>query len=159
MPSLIDFRRRIRSVKNTQQITKAMKMVSAAKLRRAQERAIAARPYASGIRDNAGERRASRASRIPRRDYPLLAQRPEKRILRAGHSARSRLGRRVQRQRLAASAQSFCDEHRADKSVEADHHAKRPRLFRKRILENCRRIRGLYPRARIWEDAREISRR
>ena len=46
MPSLIDIRRRIRSVRNTQQITKAMKMVSAAKLRRAQERAIAARPYA-----------------------------------------------------------------------------------------------------------------
>ncbi len=51
MPSLIDFRRRIRSVKNTQQITKAMKMVSAAKLRRAQERVIAARPYASQMRE------------------------------------------------------------------------------------------------------------
>src|SRR5665213_2646960 len=51
MPSLIDFRRRIRSVKNTQQITKAMKMVSAAKLRRAQERVIAARPYAKAIRE------------------------------------------------------------------------------------------------------------
>ena len=49
MPSLIDIRRRIRSVKNTQQITKAMKMVSAAKLRRAQERALAARPYARMI--------------------------------------------------------------------------------------------------------------
>jgi len=45
MPSLIDFRRRIRTVKNMQQITKAMKMVSAAKLRRAQDRVIAARPY------------------------------------------------------------------------------------------------------------------
>ena len=51
MPSLIDFRRRIRSVKNTQQITKAMKMVSAAKLRRAQERVIAARPYAKTMRE------------------------------------------------------------------------------------------------------------
>ena len=46
MPSLIDIRRRIRSVKNTQQITKAMKMVSAAKLRRAQERIVRSRPYA-----------------------------------------------------------------------------------------------------------------
>ncbi len=45
MPSLIDIRRRIRSVKNTQQITKALKMVSAAKLRRAQDRVIASRPY------------------------------------------------------------------------------------------------------------------
>lgn len=51
MPSLIDIRRRIRSVKNTQQITKAMKMVSAAKLRRAQDRVIAARPYAAQMRE------------------------------------------------------------------------------------------------------------
>ena len=50
MPSLIDIRRRIRSVKNTQQITKAMKMVSAAKLRRAQDRVIAARPYGAMLR-------------------------------------------------------------------------------------------------------------
>ena len=46
MPNILDIRRRIRSVKNTQQITKAMKMVSAAKLRRAQERVMSARPYA-----------------------------------------------------------------------------------------------------------------
>ena len=51
MPSLIDIRRRVRSVKNTQQITKAMKMVSAAKLRRAQDRVIAARPYAAQMRE------------------------------------------------------------------------------------------------------------
>ena len=50
MPSLIDIRRRIRSVKNTQQITKAMKMVSAAKLRRAQDRVVSARPYALLLR-------------------------------------------------------------------------------------------------------------
>src|ERR1035441_1774849 len=50
MPSLIDIRRRIRSVKNTQQITKAMKMVSAAKLRRAQDRTISARPYGALLR-------------------------------------------------------------------------------------------------------------
>ena len=46
MPSLIDLRRRIRAVKNTQQITKAMKMVAAAKLRRAQDAITRARPYA-----------------------------------------------------------------------------------------------------------------
>jgi len=49
MPNILDIRRRIRSVKNTQQITKAMKMVSAAKLRRAQERVMSARPYAQKI--------------------------------------------------------------------------------------------------------------
>ncbi|HEY5998932.1 MAG TPA: ATP synthase F1 subunit gamma [bacterium] len=51
MASLRDIRRRIKSVKNTQQITKAMKMVSAAKLRRAQERALAYRDYADGVRE------------------------------------------------------------------------------------------------------------
>jgi len=49
MASLRDIKRRIKSVKNTQQITKAMKMVSAAKLRRAQERALSFRAYAGGI--------------------------------------------------------------------------------------------------------------
>ena len=49
MANVLDLRRRIRSVKNTRQITKAMKMVSAAKLRRAQERAMPARPYAQMI--------------------------------------------------------------------------------------------------------------
>ena len=47
MPNLLDIRRRIKSVKNTQQITKAMKMVSAAKLKRAQDRVITARPFAN----------------------------------------------------------------------------------------------------------------
>ncbi|MGH9519768.1 MAG: F0F1 ATP synthase subunit gamma, partial [Terriglobales bacterium] len=49
MPNLLDVRRRIRSIKNTQQITAALKMVSAAKLRRAQEQALAARPYAQHL--------------------------------------------------------------------------------------------------------------
>ena len=51
MPSLIDLRRRIRSVKNTQQITRAMKLVSAAKLRKAQDRVLAARPYSGLLRE------------------------------------------------------------------------------------------------------------
>ena len=46
MPSLIDLRRRIRAVKSTQQITKAMKMIAASRLKRAQERVVAARPFA-----------------------------------------------------------------------------------------------------------------
>jgi F-type H+-transporting ATPase subunit gamma len=50
MPSLIDLRRRIRSVKNTQQITKAMKMVAAAKLRRSQDKILQTRPYALELR-------------------------------------------------------------------------------------------------------------
>ncbi len=78
MPSLIDFRRRIRSVKNTQQITKAMKMVSAAKLRRAQESVIAARPYANSLKDMLGN--VAAASKSMDVTHPLLVQRPEKRI-------------------------------------------------------------------------------
>src|SRR6266851_6092520 len=71
MPSLIDLRRRIRAVKNTQQITKAMKMVAASKLRRAQERMINARPYAQQIQRVL----ASLASRVDPSAHPLLAVR------------------------------------------------------------------------------------
>jgi F-type H+-transporting ATPase subunit gamma len=82
MASLIDIRRRIRSVKNTQQITKAMKMVSASKLRRAQDRALASRPYATTLH----EILVSVASRIPAREdgapaHPLLAAREEKNVV------------------------------------------------------------------------------
>ncbi|HEX8871634.1 MAG TPA: ATP synthase F1 subunit gamma [Candidatus Acidoferrum sp.] len=77
MPTLLDFRRRIRSVKNTQQITRAMKFVAAARLRRAQEAALAARPYA---RELARVLRST-MSRIEAPQHPLLATRPEERIL------------------------------------------------------------------------------
>jgi F-type H+-transporting ATPase subunit gamma len=71
MPSLIDLRRRIRAVKNTQQITKAMKMVAASKLRRAQERMMGARPYASEMQRVL----ASMAARVDPSVHPLLAVR------------------------------------------------------------------------------------
>src|SRR6476660_3945029 len=80
MPSLIDIRRRVRSVKNTQQITKAMKMVSAAKLRRAQDRVISARPYATLLRQVLGNVAAAAATDERVGANPLLAQRPEKRV-------------------------------------------------------------------------------
>jgi F-type H+-transporting ATPase subunit gamma len=81
MPSLIDIRRRIRSVKNTQQITKAMKMVSAAKLRRAQERVVSSRPYAALLRKVLGNVAAAVASDEKAGENPLLAHRPERRVL------------------------------------------------------------------------------
>ncbi len=78
MPSTIDIRRRIRSVKNTQQITKAMKMVAAAKLRRAQERMFAARPYAAGLRQVL----ASVSTRVDVSAHPLLQSRePERNVV------------------------------------------------------------------------------
>jgi len=81
MPSLIDIRRRVRSVKNTQQITKAMKMVSAAKLRRAQDRALAARPYAVTLRQMLANVASAAAGDPDAGAHPLLARRPEQRIL------------------------------------------------------------------------------
>jgi F-type H+-transporting ATPase subunit gamma len=77
MPTLLDFRRRIRSVKNTQQITRAMKFVAAARLRRAQERVLAARPYAAQIQRVL----RSAAAREEEVRHPLLAVRPEEKLL------------------------------------------------------------------------------
>jgi F-type H+-transporting ATPase subunit gamma len=77
MATLLDFRRRIRSVKNTQQITRAMKFVSAARLRRAQEAALAARPFAREL----VRVLRSTIARIEFPQHPLLAKRPEERIL------------------------------------------------------------------------------
>jgi F-type H+-transporting ATPase subunit gamma len=77
MPSLLDIRRRIRSVKNTQQLTKAMKTVSAAKLRRAQDRVLSARPYADQLKRILGDLTA----RIENVSHPLLEVRPEEKIL------------------------------------------------------------------------------
>jgi F-type H+-transporting ATPase subunit gamma len=77
MATLLDFRRRIRSVKNTQQITRAMKFVAAARLRRAQEAAIAARPFA---RELVRVLRSTMA-RIEEPQHPLLAHRPEQNVL------------------------------------------------------------------------------
>src|SRR6185369_2218313 len=76
MPNLKALRKRIGTVASTQQITKAMKMVAAAKLRRAQEAAERARPYAQKL----GEMVAAVAADIEPGDHPLLARRPERRI-------------------------------------------------------------------------------
>ena len=84
MANVLDLRRRIRSVKNTRQITKAMKMVSAAKLRRAQERALQARPYARmivSVLESLRRRVALYDEGTGDLRHPLFITRPEKRIL------------------------------------------------------------------------------
>src|SRR5687767_7824004 len=78
MASLRDIRKRIRSVKNTKQITKAMKMVAAAKLRKAQDAIIAARPYAQTLDQIIGEL-VSRSGGEGLA-HPLLSQRPARRV-------------------------------------------------------------------------------
>ncbi len=84
MANVLDLRRRIRSVKNTRQITKAMKMVSAAKLRRAQERAMAARPYARmivSVLESLRRRVDLYDEKSGNLCSPLFVTRPEKRVL------------------------------------------------------------------------------
>src|SRR5687767_7172932 len=75
MPSLKAIRKRIGSVKNTQKITRAMKLVAAARLRRAQDAIIAARPYSAALEQVVSEL----AERAGRDAHPLLAERPGKR--------------------------------------------------------------------------------
>jgi len=77
MPTQLDLKRRIRSVRNTQQITRAMKFVAAARLRRAQERAFAARPYARALSRVV----RSAVARVPAAAHPLLQRRAEERVL------------------------------------------------------------------------------
>lgn len=76
MPSLQSLRRKIAAFKNTQKITKAMKMVAAAKLKRSQDRILAARPYALKMRGVLG----NLSQRVNRASHPLLQKRPGKKI-------------------------------------------------------------------------------
>ncbi len=111
MPSLIDIRRRVRSVKNTQQITKAMKMVSAAKLRRAQDQAIAARPYGIILRQMLANVAQGAVNDPDAGAHPLLAVRPEKRILLVVLTADSGLAGAFN-SNLIKLAQRFAEDHR-----------------------------------------------
>jgi len=78
MPNLLDIRRRLKSVKNTQQITKAMKMVSAAKLKRAQDRVVTARPFANKMIEVLGELAGRTDENF---HHPLLDERGDQRYL------------------------------------------------------------------------------
>ena len=76
MPTLLELRRRTRSVRNTEQITRAMKMVATARLRRAQEAIVSARPFAARILKVLGGVVAA----APPESHPLLRERPERRV-------------------------------------------------------------------------------
>ena len=110
MPSLIDLRRRIRSVRNMQQITKAMKMVSAAKLRRAQEHAIASRPYAAMLGRMLSHVAAASSGMDETADLALLQVREEKRIQLIVVSSDTGLAGAFN-SNLLRLAQRFADEH------------------------------------------------
>ena len=132
MPSLIDFRRRIRSVKNTQQITKAMKMVSAAKLRRAQEAVIAARPFANSLRQMLANVANATKGSDTAAENPLLVVRPEERVLviiiNADRGLAGAFSTNINR-----GAQKFLAEDKAGKTVEIEAVGKKARdYFRRR---------------------------
>ena len=155
MPSLIDIRRRIRSVKNTQQITKAMKMVSAAKLRRAQERALASRPYAEMMNRVLTNIAAAAAGNEEVASLPLLQNREEKRIqLVVVSSDRGLAG--AFNANLLRMSQRFVDEHSgADIRVEAVGRKSRD-YFRKRGANLSGEHVGIMERPTL-EQAREIA--
>ncbi len=155
MPSLIDIRRRIRSVKNTQQITKAMKMVSAAKLRRAQERAIASRPYAEMMSRILANATAAAANNEETAHLPLLQVREEKRIqLIVVSSDRGLAG--AFNANLFRLAQRFLDEHRDARILVETVGRKGRDYFRKRGYESSGEHIGIIERP-TYEQATEIA--
>jgi F-type H+-transporting ATPase subunit gamma len=152
MPTLLDFRRRIRSVKNTQQITRAMKFIAAARLRRAQETAVSLRPYAGGIR----EVLRSAMSRIENPEqFPLLAERPEEKVLVLVTSGERGLCGAFNANVLRRAFEFLRE--KSDKSVEVIAIAKKSRdAFRKRSWKIAREYVDVTSRADLVK-AREIA--
>jgi F-type H+-transporting ATPase subunit gamma len=149
MANVLDLRRRIRSVKNTRQITKAMKMVSAAKLRRAQERAISSRPY-SAMLASVIESLKRRVDIIDPRTgefrHPLLKTREEKRVLIVVITGDKGFAGAFN-SNIVKAAGHFIDQN-ADKQIDVENIGRRGRdLFRRR-----------YPAARFQETSEEKAR-
>jgi F-type H+-transporting ATPase subunit gamma len=160
MPNLLDIRRRIKSVKNTQQITKAMKMVSAAKLRRAQERVVTARPFANKM----SEVLAELAKRTDEDfHHPLLDLRDDQRYLLVLITADKGLCGAFNTN-LTKAAQAFIREN-ADKTIEIMAIGRKGRdFFRNRRATISGEYIGLTGKGRVelseaLEVARDITKR
>ena len=157
MPSLIDIRRRIRSVRNTQQITKAMKMVSAAKLRRAQDRVIAARPYAALIRKVLANLALAVEADDQAASNPLLARRPEGHVLLLLFTSDKGLAGAFNAN-LIKAAQKFMEEHAAAE-LELETIGRKGRdFFRKRGARIVAEHIGILGKP-TFEDAAAIARK
>jgi F-type H+-transporting ATPase subunit gamma len=160
MANLLDIRRRIKSVKNTQQITKAMKMVSAAKLKRAQERAVSARPFAVKMAEVLTDL-ASQAGEDFR--HPLMDQRGDSRYLLVLVTADKGLAGAFNAN-LTKAALAFMREHEG-KSVEVLAVGRKGRdFFRRRGTDIVGEYIGLTGKGRIdhaeaLEIARDVMRR
>lgn len=154
MPNLLDIRRRIKSVKNTQQITKAMKMLSAAKLKRAQDRVVASRPFASKMVEVLGDL-ASRTDEDF--SHPLLDARGDERYLVVLVTADTGLAGAFNTN-LIKAAQAFMREHSA-KTVEMLPIGRKGRdFFRRRNVTFVDEYIGLMGKGRIeYSQAVEIA--
>ncbi len=151
MANVQDFRTRIRSVKSTQQITRAMKLVAASKLRRAQERVIAARPYANRML----EVLSSLAARANPETHPLLAMRPEERVVVVVITADKGLCGSFNTN-IVNAARKFLDEQKAE-DVQVDVVGRKGRdWFRRRTYTTRRIITDLFKNLSI-RNAREIA--
>jgi F-type H+-transporting ATPase subunit gamma len=155
MPNLLDIRRRIKSVKNTQQITKAMKMVSAAKLRRAQDRVVAARPFANKMAEVLGE-----LAKRTDEDFhhPLLDLRGDQRYLLVLITADKGLCGAFNTN-LTKAAQSFMREN-SDKTIEIMALGRKGRdFFRNRRATISSEYIGLTGKGRVeFSEALEVAR-
>ena len=153
MPNILDIRRRIRSVRNTQQITRAMKMVAAARLRRAVERVLNARPYANQMRAML----ASVAARTAERSHPLLATRPVEKVLLVLVTAdRGLCG--AFNSNLIRAAQGYLAEHRGLKVSMLCVGRKGRDFFRKRNAVITGEYLGLYQKP-VYNEAAAIAKK
>jgi F-type H+-transporting ATPase subunit gamma len=156
MPSLIDLRRRIRSVKNTQQITKAMKVVSAAKLRRAQDRVLASRPYAQSIARMLANVAQAVDESQDSEGMDLLARREEKRIQLLVITADRGLAGAFNSNVIRAS-QKFIQEH-SGAEVQLELIGRKGRdFFRRRHRNVTGEYSTIFQKVVRYEDALEIA--
>jgi len=155
MPNLLDIRRRIKSVKNTQQITKAMKMVSAAKLKRAQDRVVTARPFANKMAEVLGELAKRTDENF---HHPLLDRRGDQRYLLVLITADKGLCGAFNTN-LTKAAQAFIKDN-PDKNVELLPIGRKGRdFFRSRRATLVGEFLGLTGKGRVeFSEALEVSR-
>lgn len=155
MPNLLDIRRRIKSVKNTKQITKAMKMVSAAKLKRAQDRVVTARPFANKMMEVLGQ-----LAKRTDEDFhhPLLDLRGDERYLLVLITADKGLCGAFNTN-LTKAAQAFIKEN-ADKQVELVAIGRKGRdFFRNRNATIANEFIGLTGKGRVeFSEALDVAR-
>jgi F-type H+-transporting ATPase subunit gamma len=154
MPNLLDIRRRIKSVKNTQQITKAMKMVSAAKLKRAQDRVVMARPFANKMTEVLSELASRTEDNF---HHPLLDERGDSRYLVVLISADKGLCGAFNTN-LIKAAQAFIHGH-PDKQIELIAVGRKGRdYFRRRAVTLAGEYVGLTGKGRVeFPEALEVA--